>query len=120
MGNILPKFCFMKSLFLYRIILDALMALLENKEVVIKSFSDVDPNIKLASLHLLMAMVSKIIFLNSNSYSPSNPPPRHRSLNLRKEEVMVAKDSRASISKRKLEQNMSPSVMLHGRYSVQQ
>lgn len=35
-----------------------LWAVLENKEAVVKSLSDVDPNIKLASLRLLMAMVS--------------------------------------------------------------
>ncbi|XP_074316573.1 AP-3 complex subunit delta-like [Silene latifolia] len=34
-------------------------AVSENKEAVIKSLSDVDPNIKLASLHLIMAMVSE-------------------------------------------------------------
>lgn len=34
-------------------------AVLENKEVVIKSLSDLDPNIKLESLHLVMAMVSE-------------------------------------------------------------
>lgn len=33
-------------------------AVLENKEVVIKSLSDVDPNVKLESLRLVMAMVS--------------------------------------------------------------
>ncbi|KAM1398325.1 hypothetical protein ACFX2I_015787 [Malus domestica] len=36
-----------------------LWAVLENKEVVIKSLSDVDPNIKLESLRLVMAMVSE-------------------------------------------------------------
>ncbi|KAL6182862.1 hypothetical protein ACLB2K_044274 [Fragaria x ananassa] len=36
-----------------------LWAVLENKEVVIKSLSDVDPNIKLQSLRLVMAMVSE-------------------------------------------------------------
>lgn len=36
-----------------------LWAVLENKEVVIKSLSDVDPNIKLASLRLVMTMVSE-------------------------------------------------------------
>ncbi|PQQ01182.1 hypothetical protein Pyn_18683 [Prunus yedoensis var. nudiflora] len=36
-----------------------LWAVLENKEVVIKSLSDVDPNIKLESLRLCMAMVSE-------------------------------------------------------------
>ncbi|KAG6572944.1 AP-3 complex subunit delta-like [Cucurbita moschata] len=34
-------------------------AVLENKEVVIKSLSDVDPNVKLESLRLVMAMVSE-------------------------------------------------------------
>ncbi|XAR63928.1 hypothetical protein NMG60_11024085 [Bertholletia excelsa] len=34
-------------------------AVVENKEVVSKSLSDVDPNIKLEALHLLMAMVSE-------------------------------------------------------------
>lgn len=36
-----------------------LWAVLENKEVVIKSLSDLDPNIKLESLRLIMAMVSE-------------------------------------------------------------
>lgn len=36
-----------------------LWAVLENKEVVIKSLSDADPNIKLESLRLVMAMVSE-------------------------------------------------------------
>ncbi|XP_057549638.1 AP-3 complex subunit delta [Amaranthus tricolor] len=36
-----------------------LWAVLENKDAVVKSLSDVDPNIKLASLRLLMAMVSE-------------------------------------------------------------
>ncbi|KNA06963.1 hypothetical protein SOVF_176290 [Spinacia oleracea] len=36
-----------------------LWAVLENKDVVLKSLSDVDPNIKLASLRLLMSMVSE-------------------------------------------------------------
>ncbi|KAH0975960.1 hypothetical protein GBA52_017859 [Prunus armeniaca] len=36
-----------------------LWAVLENKELVIKSLSDVDPNIKLESLRLVMAMVSE-------------------------------------------------------------
>ncbi|GAV80573.1 Adaptin_N domain-containing protein [Cephalotus follicularis] len=36
-----------------------LWAVLENKEVVIKSLSDVDPNVKLESLRLVMAMVSE-------------------------------------------------------------
>ncbi|PON99255.1 Adaptor protein complex AP-3, delta subunit [Trema orientale] len=36
-----------------------LWAVLENKEVVIKFLSDLDPNIKLESLHLVMAMVSE-------------------------------------------------------------
>ncbi|KAF8399093.1 hypothetical protein HHK36_014959 [Tetracentron sinense] len=36
-----------------------LWAVLENKEVVIKSLSDADPNIKLESLHLVMGMVSE-------------------------------------------------------------
>lgn len=34
-------------------------AILENKEIVIKSLSDVDPNVKLESLRLVMAMVSE-------------------------------------------------------------
>ncbi|WCJ39748.1 AP-3 complex subunit delta [Euphorbia peplus] len=36
-----------------------LCAVLENKEVVINSLSDVDPNVKLESLHLVIAMVSE-------------------------------------------------------------
>lgn len=36
-----------------------LWAVLENKEIVIKSLNDEDPNIKLESLHLVMAMVSE-------------------------------------------------------------
>uniref|UniRef100_A0A2P2MZ15 AP-3 complex subunit delta n=1 Tax=Rhizophora mucronata TaxID=61149 RepID=A0A2P2MZ15_RHIMU len=36
-----------------------LWSVLENKEIVIKSLSDADPNIKLASLSLVMAMVSE-------------------------------------------------------------
>ncbi|KAK6249676.1 Clathrin/coatomer adaptor [Theobroma cacao] len=36
-----------------------LWAVSENKEVVIKSLSDADPNIKIESLHLVMAMVSE-------------------------------------------------------------
>lgn len=36
-----------------------LWAVFENKEVVVKSLSDVDPNVRLASLRLVMAMVSE-------------------------------------------------------------
>ncbi|KAJ8773118.1 hypothetical protein K2173_028295 [Erythroxylum novogranatense] len=36
-----------------------LWVVLENKEVVIKSLSDIDPNVKIASLRLVMAMVSE-------------------------------------------------------------